>query len=591
MIKEKKIGLGIVAFDACEHLINILTELQGLLDYVVVGLQKVSYHGKAIAQEDLYFCEDLVKKGLVNKIIYIDTDLTKFARHQEVDKRNLMLDDIQNNGECDYSFIIDSDEFYKRSQFEKCATEVIEKDYDLTYCQYVNYFGDYRHYLIYPFKKGCFVPFLAKSDYRYKWNCEDWDKPSDPTRRWVRHRDQSNIFCDICHEFAWSELNMHHLSWIRRNISAKLDSWSAKKMFKNYPFLSDKSIETYNQFLFDNKKDIKEAILLFNTPENKVTIAEWPKQYINPKYDIHNLEIPEEVLVNENYNICFTIDLDFKDIDQKPQEIYTRYKETYKDIDIIFYTGKYKDFASGKTDVLFVGGLPKQNNNKYAYTKLVKTLEWILTGKGGKTYDYVIKVDPDVWVNIDYIKYAISHQMLDRRCIYGGNKVKSFHLKWNPYITDEAMILSDIALEKIVSTYDNTIENKVPNTADILMAAIINNEYIKVKLEDIEGKWRSVGIKYGFENMDLEANDQYGYFFVKCLWGDLNTVWKQLNDNKPEFIENKDKEKIIEKLNSNKCLYIKENKEEWINEKLDSYKKSEIYNNMILFNSPTNPRM
>lgn len=594
MVNGKRIGLGIVAFDACEHLINIISELEGLLDYVVIGLQKVSYHGKPIAKEDLYFCEKLVNDKLADKIIYIETDLSKFARHQEVDKRNLMLDDIQNEGKCDYSFIIDSDEFYKRSQFEKCVNKIIENDYDLTYCQYVNYFGDYRHYLVYPFKNGCFVPFLAKSDYRYTWNCQDWDKPSDPTRRWVRKRDKSNIFCDICHEFTWKELNMHHLSWIRRNISAKLDNWSAKKMFENYPFLSDKSIETFNQFINGDpsQKCIQEATLLFNTPNNKVTIAEWPKQYINPKYDIYNLEIPEDILVNENYNICLLVDLDFKDINQKPEEIYERYNNTYtKDIKVFFYTGRDKNFATGKEDVIYIGGLPVQNNNKYAYTKLSKSLEWLLNGNSGKMYDYVIKIDPDVWVNLDYIKYAISHQMLDRRSLYGSHKLKSFQTKWALYVSDEAMILSDIAIQKIVTTYNNSIENQAPNNPDVLIGAILNTEYNKVKLEDIESKWKSVGIKYGFKDMDNKANDQYGYFFVKCLWGDLNTVWKELEDNKPEFNESTDKEKIIDKLNNNQCLNIKETKEEWIKEKLDSYRKSEIYNNMLLFGQAEHPRI
>lgn len=589
MIKGKKIGLGIVAFDACEHLINIISELDGLLDYIVIGLQKISYHGKPISKEDLYICQKLIDDKLADKIIYIDTDLGKFARHQETDKRNLLLDDIQNNGKCDYSFIIDSDEFYQRGQFEYAVNKIVNSDYDITYCRYVNYFGDYKHYLVYPFKEGCYVPFVSKSVYRFVWECKDFNKPSDPTRRYKREKNQDNQYTDKLYEFQWNELNMHHLSWIRRDISAKLDNWSSKKLFDNFVFLSDKSIEVYNNFL-KNPDNVSEATLLFNTPENKVTIAEWPRQYINPKYDIHNINIPEDVICSNNYNLCILINLDYKDINEKPEDIRIRYINAYKDIgDIIFYTSKYKELSKNYNDVIYIN-IPKDINKSIIrdYTKIVNALKHI---SEKKDYDYIIKIDPDEWINTDYIKYAISHKLFDRRCIYGANKVKTFHTKWYPYISDEIMILSDICVHKIISTYNKTIEKEFPNTADVLIGAILNTEYKKVGLNDLEKKWVGLGICYGFNEMDNNTVHWDKQFFVKILHGDLNKIWDKLVSYKKEFNES-DILTIKDKI-KNDQLYIdiRLKKDEWIKANLDSYRKSDIYNNMILFKTPEHPRI
>ena len=49
----KGIGLGIVAFEGTEHLASIITEFRDIVDYVVIGLQRKSYHGDPIEPIDL----------------------------------------------------------------------------------------------------------------------------------------------------------------------------------------------------------------------------------------------------------------------------------------------------------------------------------------------------------------------------------------------------------------------------------------------------------------------------------------------------------------------------------------------------------
>ena len=171
----KKLGLAIICFDASEHLYNIISELRQSVDYVSIGLQEVSYHGDKIQQIDLqeiYRLRD--EDNLVDKIVKIELDITKEPRVQETDKRNLLIQDAQDNG-CSHCIVIDSDEYYTRKSFEDACKTIDEHDYEMTYCQYINYYHDYKHFLVYPFKDGMYVPFVTKVKYRYNFECLDFD--------------------------------------------------------------------------------------------------------------------------------------------------------------------------------------------------------------------------------------------------------------------------------------------------------------------------------------------------------------------------------------------------------------------------------
>ena len=76
-----------------------------------------------------------------------------------------------------------------------------------------------------------------------------------------------------------------------------MNAWSSKSYFDNYLEIIDKSAERYNNFTEENKND--GAFLLFNTPDNKVDIETFSKQFIFPKIDyrtrthneLHNYKI------------------------------------------------------------------------------------------------------------------------------------------------------------------------------------------------------------------------------------------------------------------------------------------------------------
>lgn len=305
--QDKKLGLGIIAFEGTELIAQIVTEIKDLVDYIVVGFQKQSYTGQPCDPNDEKELQVLLEEGLIDKILYIKTDKHDFPRVQETQKRNALVDDMAING-CTHELIIDSDEFYSHNSFKKAKEKIYSEDIEMSYCRYVNYFRDYRHYLVYPFEEGQYVPFIAKIKYKFAWKCKDFPLPSDPTRRFViprkpvinpkTHQPEFVIttfpdgtskkslkmeYTAKYHLFEWKELKMHHLSWIRANIRKKMNAWSSKSYFDNYLEIIDKSAERYNNFTEENKND--GTFLLFNVPDNKVDIETFSKQFIFPKID------------------------------------------------------------------------------------------------------------------------------------------------------------------------------------------------------------------------------------------------------------------------------------------------------------------
>ena len=103
---------------------------------------------------------------LVDNIVEINLDVNKAPRVQETDKRNILIQDAEDHG-CSHCLVIDSDEYYTKKAFEYGLQQIDENDYEMTYCQYVNYYHDYRHYLVYPFQQGMYVPWVTKTKYRH----------------------------------------------------------------------------------------------------------------------------------------------------------------------------------------------------------------------------------------------------------------------------------------------------------------------------------------------------------------------------------------------------------------------------------------
>lgn len=452
----KKVGLAIICFEGTEHLYNIISTLRDSVDYVSLGLQRLSYHGDKISEIDLqeiYRLRDEDK--ILDKIVEIELDTTQLARVQETEKRNILIQDAEDNG-CSHVIVIDSDEYYTKKSFEKALQEIDDNDYEMTYCQYVNYYHDYKHYLKYPFERGMYVPFVSKTKYRHQFECTDFNMPSDPTRRYVRPYDKitkaknsKGEIVDVKHYtvdyhiFDWNTVKMHHLSWLRADIRKKLYSWSSKKLFKDYETLIDKAVDCFNHF--DESNDKSEALMLFNTPDNKVDVTAFPRQYINPPVDYNTRLRP----VKDPKKIIFLsmscADNLFEELDECCNETWRNYdKVKYPNINAEFWT--YTDAEEGKKTWVDEKNHKIYIERDYSFDEPVcmtysKTLEAFMYIKEHCEYDYIVRTNTSTWLNVPLINEFLSY-VQDDSIFYAGQIYSAFWSAFNIYGGGQLMLFS-----------------------------------------------------------------------------------------------------------------------------------------------------
>ena len=78
-----------------------------------------SYHGEPISNVDLNEIFRLRDEDhLIDNIVDIKLNLSLEPRVQETEKRNLLIQDAEDNG-CSHVIVIDSDEYYTKKSFER----------------------------------------------------------------------------------------------------------------------------------------------------------------------------------------------------------------------------------------------------------------------------------------------------------------------------------------------------------------------------------------------------------------------------------------------------------------------------------------
>ena len=260
----KKLSVTINSFDASELLEPLIEQIRDQVDHVACVYQKLSYWKNPIAEEDTEELERLKSIGLVDELIEFKPNFAKYSREQECDKRNMGIELMKQNGSS-HVLNIDADEGYDSEQFRYAKEFINKKGYTITYCSYVNFYKDFDHYLVYPFRP--FVPFIHSTYFKYTFDGPA-PGPTDPTRR---INNPLNIGTYL---FTDQEIRMAHAAWIRKDIRKKLENWSAKNYFEKE--LIDKAVERW-----ENWKEGDKAVMLFNVPENQVVVKKIEKRFFN----------------------------------------------------------------------------------------------------------------------------------------------------------------------------------------------------------------------------------------------------------------------------------------------------------------------
>lgn len=271
----KKLSLTINAFDASELLESSISQVRDQVDHVACVYQKLSYWKNPIDPNDLEELHRLKNLGLVDELIEYVPNFAKYSREQECEKRNMGIELMKQNGSS-HVLNIDADELYDKNQFAYAKNLIEKKGYGITYCSYVNFYRDFDHYLMYPFRP--FVPFIHSTYFRYTYDGPA-PGPTDPTRR---INNPLNVGTYI---FTDQELRMAHAAWIRKDIRKKLENWSAKNYFSKD--LIDAAVNRW-----ENWKEGDDAVMLFNVPKNSVHVKKIEKRF----FDINIPWVEEEAL-------------------------------------------------------------------------------------------------------------------------------------------------------------------------------------------------------------------------------------------------------------------------------------------------------
>ena len=234
-----KLGISYNVFDGEELLEGSINQIRELVDYITVVYQTTSNLGEQSSEDLILTLEDLKLKKLVDDIIlYVPTFSSPHI--DETKKRQIGLDYSKKNG-CSHHMSMDTDEYYEKNEFKYLKKIITEGDYDSSYCQMLTYYKTWEYRLEPP--EEYYVPLIYKINEgtQFKYNGSS-PVLVDPTRK------ISNLNNPIV--LKREQIQMHHGSYIRKDIRKKLKNSSASINFKND---IDKIVEHYNNWQFPEK--------------------------------------------------------------------------------------------------------------------------------------------------------------------------------------------------------------------------------------------------------------------------------------------------------------------------------------------------
>jgi len=212
-----KVGVTYSVFDAVELLQYSINCIRAHVDYINVVWQDVSYFGE---RDESVFGKLEKIKG-VDKFIKYETNLGVKPNVNETAKRNVGLKDCINQG-CKIWQTMDTDEMYVGSQYRKSLDDFIYSEMDASACQMQTYYK-FVERVVHPAEQY-FVSLWFRVHPGFELKQCVWDVDVDPSRK-------APIKSLML--FDRSEIEMHHYSFIRKNIGQKFRNSSASVNWRN----------------------------------------------------------------------------------------------------------------------------------------------------------------------------------------------------------------------------------------------------------------------------------------------------------------------------------------------------------------------
>jgi len=235
-----KLGLSYNLFDGEELLEYSLDAIKSSVDYISVVVQEVSNHGAKCSDGLLDYLLMLKAKKVINEVcVYVPTFSSNpvQASLNETFKRNIGLE-LSRHNNCTHHMSIDTDEFYTLQQFAYMKNKLAQENFETGFCQHCQYYKDSIYML--KVKEQEFVPTieLIKPTTKYIFK-EKPVIPTDPTRQTTNNKPYT---------FSRNEVEMHHLSFVRKDIRKKLTNSSSRRHFTDE--LIDRVTNYYNGWTY-----------------------------------------------------------------------------------------------------------------------------------------------------------------------------------------------------------------------------------------------------------------------------------------------------------------------------------------------------
>jgi len=211
-----RLGVSYNVFDSEELLEGSIKQIRSLASYVSVVYQKKSNFGYDCNPDLLEVLNNLKEKKLIDEIVEYQPNLLVKSVVNEVNKRNIGLE-LSRKNNCTHHISLDCDEYYVTKDFKNIINDIAIKDHEATFCQMQTYYKSWKYK--YAVAEEYYVPliFKIKNGVNYKLG-ELCVVSCDPTRSMKL----SNFKI-----YKRSEIEMHHGSYIRKNIAQKLINSSA----------------------------------------------------------------------------------------------------------------------------------------------------------------------------------------------------------------------------------------------------------------------------------------------------------------------------------------------------------------------------
>ena len=235
-----KLGISYNIFDGEELLEGSIKQIKNHVDFISVVCQTTSNFGKSCTENLLPLLKKIKKEKLVDEILLYTPEIQKGGHFNELQKRNIGLQTSLTAG-CSHHMSMDCDEYYITKEFASLKKLVQEGDYDSSYCQMLTYHHNWEYILDPP--EDYYVSLITKVDEQ---SCFVLGAPVpvlvDPTRSILGLKTPLLL--------KRNQIQMHHGSYIRNNIRAKLENSSASVNFNHE---IEKLVEHYKNWKYPEK--------------------------------------------------------------------------------------------------------------------------------------------------------------------------------------------------------------------------------------------------------------------------------------------------------------------------------------------------